>query len=328
MSALGTNGRNGVLLAVEECNAIGGIEGHLIKLITKDDKHEEEQAIKVDQELIKEGVVAIIGHMTSTMSVKAVPLINKENMVMISPTTSKLSGLDDNFIRMLPYDQTNMHLAKYVYDGLGLRKLAIVYDLSNIAFSQLIRDNFTSAFESFGGKIILSKEFRSGTNIDYIYLVKTLLEHQSEGLLIVAGAIDTAMICQHIRKSGSKIYLLANGWSGTDEIIQHGGPAIEGLIFPIMYNKDSQAKKFLEFKNHFNNRFGYIPDFAAVYAYEAAQLLFNALSESTDPSKLKEIILKQAMLDGLQGEITLDKYGDAQRKTFIISINNGKINVL
>jgi len=328
MSELGINGRNGVLLAVEERNGKGGIQGHHIKLITKDDKHDEKQALKVDQELIKEGVVAIIGHMTSTMSVKAVPLINKKKLVMISPTTSKLSGIDDNFIRMLPYDQTNQHLAKHAYHRLGLKKLAIVYDLSNIAYSQLVRDDFSAAFESLGGKIILSKSFRTSPDIDYIHLTKSLLESQPEGLLIVSGALDTAMICQHIRKACSKIFILANGWSGTDELVHHGGPAIEGLIFPIMYNKDSDTKLFLEFKTLFINRFGYVPDFASVYAYEAAQLLFNALCESTEPEKIKQVILKQARLDGLQGEITFDKYGDAQRKTSITSINNGKINVL
>ncbi|MFT5730449.1 MAG: ABC-type branched-subunit amino acid transport system substrate-binding protein [Desulforhopalus sp.] len=60
MSDLGINGRNGVLIAVEERNAAGGIDGQIIELITKDDKHEVEQALKVDQELFREGVVAIL----------------------------------------------------------------------------------------------------------------------------------------------------------------------------------------------------------------------------------------------------------------------------
>ena len=328
MSELGINGRNGVLLAVEECNASGGIEGYLIKLITKDDQHDEEQALKVDQQLIQEGVVAIIGHMTSTMSVKVLPMINKNKMLMISPTTSKLAHLDDYFIRLIPYDQTNSYLAKYAYHRLGLKHLTIVYDLSNIAFSQMVRDDFTKAFESIGGKIILSKAFTSGIKIDYINLVKALIDSKPEGLLIIAGALDTAMICQHIRIAGSQIPVMHNGWAGTKELVEHGGPAIEGIIFPIMYNKDSRAKSYIEFKKRYQKRFGHEPDFASVYAYEAALLLINALSESTNPEKLKDIILKQAKLDGLQGEITFDKYGDARRKTSIVKINAGSIIVL
>jgi len=328
MSELGINGRNGVLLAIEECNATGGIDGHLIKLITKDDKHDEKQALKVDQELIKEGVTAIIGHMTSTMSVKVIPLINKEKMLMISPTTSQLSRLDDYFIRLIPYDQTNFYLAQYAYHQLRLKNVTIVYDLSNSAFSHMVRDDFTKAFESSGGKIILSKSFNSSPELDYINLIKTLIDSKPDGLLIIAGSLDTAMICQHIRMTGSQIPVMHNGWAGTKELVQHGGPAIEGILFPIMYNNDSQEKLFIEFRHRYKKRFGHDPDFASVYAYEAALLLINALSESTNPKKLKDIILKQARLDGLQGEITFDKYGDAQRKTSIVKIKDGKIFLL
>jgi branched-chain amino acid transport system substrate-binding protein len=144
---LGINGRNGVILAVEEANNAGGISGHPIKLICKDDQQNETRALNVDQELINEGVIAIIGHMTSTMSVKVLPLINKTKILMISPTTSKLSCQDDYFIRLLPYNETNRPLAQYAYHKLNLRKLTIVYDLSNIEFSQLIRDDITKEFE-------------------------------------------------------------------------------------------------------------------------------------------------------------------------------------
>ncbi|MBW1797231.1 MAG: ABC transporter substrate-binding protein, partial [Deltaproteobacteria bacterium] len=77
LSYLGTAGRNGVILAVEEINEAGGINGRPVELITRDDGHDPKVAVKVDRELIGEGVVAIIGHMTSSMSMAALPLINK-----------------------------------------------------------------------------------------------------------------------------------------------------------------------------------------------------------------------------------------------------------
>jgi branched-chain amino acid transport system substrate-binding protein len=67
-SDLGIQGRNSVMLAVEEINSQGGINGRPLQLITKDDKQDPQTALKVDRELIDEGVITIIGHMTSTMS--------------------------------------------------------------------------------------------------------------------------------------------------------------------------------------------------------------------------------------------------------------------
>lgn len=328
MSELGINGRNGVLLAVEELNAAGGINGQTVELVTKDDKHQGEQALKVDKELINEGVVAIIGHMTSAMSVKAVPLMNDAEMVMISPTTSKLAGIDDYFIRILPYGKSNHFLASYTYQRLGLENVAIVYDLSNAAFSELMKKDFTTEFATFGGQISIAKPYLSGPNVNYIEIVETLLQSQPQALLIIAGPLDTAMICQHIRMSGSQIPIMLNGWTGAKELIEHGGPAVEGVFYTNMFNQNSKIPRYVDFKSRFQKRFGSEPNFAAVYSYEAAQLLFKALSESVDPTELKGIILNSGKLEGLQGDISFDKYGDAHRKTSIVAIQNRQIVIL
>ncbi|MFO7717430.1 MAG: ABC transporter substrate-binding protein, partial [Desulfohalobium sp.] len=68
-SDLGVHGRNGATLAVEEINDRGGIHGRSLRLLPRDDGNSAAQAKAVDRELIDQGVVAIIGHMTSSQSV-------------------------------------------------------------------------------------------------------------------------------------------------------------------------------------------------------------------------------------------------------------------
>ncbi|MEW5815083.1 MAG: ABC transporter substrate-binding protein [Spirochaetota bacterium] len=113
-SDLGIAGRNGALLAVEEITSAGGIKGRPVVLITKDDQQDPVAALKVDKELIDEGVVAIIGHMTSVMTMSVIPFINKSEILMISPTTStnELTNIDDYFFRTLPAnkDETDAEL--------------------------------------------------------------------------------------------------------------------------------------------------------------------------------------------------------------------------
>ena len=99
---LGIAGRDGVILAVEEINSAGGINGREVKLLVKDDKQDAETAVNVNEELIQQGVAAIIGHMTSSMSKAGVKAINDKKVFMLSPTTStnELTGLDDYFFRL------------------------------------------------------------------------------------------------------------------------------------------------------------------------------------------------------------------------------------
>ena len=331
LSDLGIAGRNGVILAVEETNKAGGINRRPLELITKDDKQDPKMAVKVDKELINEGVVAIIGHMTSAMSIAAVPLINKEKILMISPTTStnKLTGIDDYFLRVTPPNKAETdHLARHAFKGMNLQKIAAVYDLSNRAYTEGFFNNFKSEYENMGGEVIQAETFTSGLEVSFTNLAKALLEPDPDGLLIVAGALDTAMICQHIRKTGSKAFIISCGWAMTGDFLQHGGPAVEGVVFSHPLDKENPHKAYLEFKDRFGERFGHEPNFAAAKGYEAARILLEGLTKSDDPNKLKATILEQEVFHGIHGNFKMDKYGDPQRKLFLITVKNGQLRTL
>ncbi len=332
ISDLGISGKQGVSLAVEQINQAGGINGRPVELIIKNDKQDPEVAVQVDQELIKEGVVAIIGHITSSMSMVAVPQINKEKIVMLSPTasTNDLAGIDDYFLRVQPPNiKEDYHLAQHAFKGMKLRKMAGVYDLSNRAYTEGCYSNFVSKFESMGGTLIFTTTFTSGQEVSHLDIAKNILNSNPEGLMIAAGALDTAMICQHLRKLGSHIPVVSSGWAMTPDFLQHGGTAVEGVVFSIPgYVKDSKDKRYLEFRKQFNERFGKEPNFSSVNSYEAAQVLFIVLSKTDDVEKIKDTILNQQIFPGLQGDIKIDKYGDADRKAILQTVKNGQYKTM
>ena len=84
-------------------------------------------AVQADRELIAAGVTAIIGHMTSSMTLAALSLINEQRVLMISPTTSteELAGIDDFFFRVLSTNKTETdNLADHTFHTRGLREVA------------------------------------------------------------------------------------------------------------------------------------------------------------------------------------------------------------
>ncbi len=331
LSDLGTAGRNGVILAVEEVNIEDGINSRMIILITRNDKNDPEVALNADRELIDEGVVAIIGHMTSSMSMAAVPLINSEKIVMISPTTStdELTGIDDFFFRVIPSNKPETdHLSTYIFDQKCLKRMAVIYDLSNQAFSERVYLNFRESLENMGGEITGVETFTSGVPESFFSLVKQLLAPEPGCIFIIAGALDTAMICQQVRKIGSDVLMVFSGWAMTPDLIDNGGPAAEGIIFSQTINDESQNENFLRFKNDYENRFGSKPSFAAIYGYEAARVIINALSIDDSKEKLKDTIIKNNEFQGLQTIFRIDRYGDVHRKRFIVTIRNGQFGVL
>ena len=107
-------------------------------------------------------------------------------------------------------------------------------------------------------------------------------------------------------------------------LIQQGGVSVEGVILPQTYNEQSTHPAYIAFKQQFEQRFGVMPNFAATGGYDAAQLLIQALRETTKPAGVKSAILKQNVLHALQGDMTIDQYGDAQRETFLFTVRNGQ----
>ena len=76
-SDFGESVRNGVILAVEQQNLAGGINGRKIELLVRDDGQDKDKAIKAAQELIALHPDIIIGPVTSSMATVVVPLMEQ-----------------------------------------------------------------------------------------------------------------------------------------------------------------------------------------------------------------------------------------------------------
>jgi branched-chain amino acid transport system substrate-binding protein len=328
-SELGVSERAGALHAVEEINEAGGLKGRLLELIIKDDHNDPETALKGDRELIREGVVAIIGHATSTMSSAAVHLINQEKILMIAPTasTTKLSGIDDYFIRITPVSDAEMSaLAKVAINKLGLKSVAVIYDLSNKGLTETNLENFQTSYELLQGKVSAKIPFISGKTNEFSKLIQKTLGSNSDGIFLLAGSIDAALICQQVRKLNSDIPIITIGWATTSDLIQHGGKAVEDLKFVQVIDINSQNPKFQKFAKQLKKKFQREPNFGAMYAYQAVYMLYEAMKHAPNLNSetLKNYIIKRKSFPGLQNDVVIDEFGDSQGNFMLFTIKNGK----
>lgn len=322
--------KNGVILAIDEVNKKGGIRGNKIKLIIKDDQNDKEISQKIDKELIDEGVVAIIGHTTSSMTIASLNLINQTKTLMIGTTvTAKegIAGIDDYFLRVSPIGNETESLKQsiYAYNN-NIKKISVIYDSTNKTYSLEWLNNFKTKYEELGGQIIFTKEFESNTSVSYINFVKELLEVKSDGILIIASTINTALLCQQIRKSNNSIPIFSSGWAMVDEVIQYGGASMEGVVFSHHFDKESKLKTYLNFKEKYIKKFNTEPSFDVVAGYDAATLLTQGLynSKSLKSDKIKQSILNMDVFNGVMGNIHIDRFGDAEKEYFLFIVKDGK----
>ncbi len=320
---LGIAGRDGVQLAVERTNAAGGVSGRKVELVTRDDEQDPEVAKRVVRELVNQGVAAIVGPMTSAMGVAVVPVANEAETVLVSPTatTEALSGIDDHFFRVTSttrvYASRN---ARYQVDSKHMRHIAAIYDLGNRAFTESWLKNFEGAFVQGGGELVQTVTFTSGETTSYLSLGEELLRPHPDGVLIVANSMDSALICQQIRKLDADIPITLADWGATERLLELGGKAVEGVTVVQTFDRDSTAPRYQEFRKAYIDRFQREPGFAGVYAFDAAEVILNTLEKRERGQNLREAILAIRQYEGLQSPFRFDDFGDVIRPHVSMSI--------
>ncbi|MDX1451225.1 MAG: ABC transporter substrate-binding protein [Oleiphilaceae bacterium] len=330
VSDLGGPSRNGMLLAIEAINRQGGIGGHHIQTFIKDDKQDPATARKAIAELIKEEVDVIIGPVTSTMAMAVIDQVNEAQVLMmgVTVTTDELSGKDDYFIRCLA--STDIHAAKvahYLVDNLGLKSYSAIIDLSNASYTQSWIQHFEQTFKQQGGAKGKLFEIHSG---DHQGMVETAAEAaavESDIVVLVTNALDGAILAKILRSHDENIMLALAEWAGTERLIELGGRFVENAIVPQYINNNSTSASYLDFRERYMERFTIAPGFPSMIAYDATNVVLQALQQNADTDALKQTILSTKNYHGLHGDIQIDKFGDGTGHTFITQVQNGRFRV-
>lgn len=327
---LGLSGRNGATLACEEINRAGGINGRKLELILADDQQDPQTARAEVQRLVDEGVLAIVGPMTSAMAMATVDLVNKHQVVMLSPTvtTEELTGKDDYFLRVCSgTDQYSANMARHLVKFQQVGNVAVVYDLNNRAFTESWFLGFKRELENQGGALVTAETYRSGPEAHFSDLAKTLSQNHPDAILSIASAMDTAMLSQQLRKQGFQKIIAGPSWSATEQLLNMGGQAVEGVILCQFFDRLSKNPAYLDFLQQYRKRFREEPGFVTVAAYDAVNLLASAMRQKQGKN-LKASILQHRSFSGLQQSFSLNQYGDAIRKSYITMVKDGNFSVL
>ena len=330
-SDLGIDGYNGALLAVEIRNKASGVKGRPVELIARDDQQDSVIANQVVNELVRLKVSAIIGPMTSSIAAAVVPKINEAQLVMVSPTVtaSSLSGLDDYFFRVLA--ATTQFANKSADDHflrLGLRKVVAITDQRNAAYTESWLSDYQRSFEAQGGKLVQRFEFNSDHNTLFADLARKLVETHADGLLILANSVDAAMLIQHIRQLSATLTIATSEWAATERLIELGGRTVEGITVAQFINRQSTQASYITFRQSYVKRFGSEPGFAALTAFDAVNVVLEAIEHQRPGQTLKQSLLAHKSFAGAQSAVVFDGFGDTLRETYLTTITNGSFVTL
>jgi branched-chain amino acid transport system substrate-binding protein len=301
--------------------------GRPLKLVACDDGAAPESAVEADAQLIKAGVAAIVGHMTSAQTLAALPQAAAAGLVMVSPTTAtpELSGKKDLFFRVIPTNVAwGLALAHYAA-GAGRPAVCLLGDSDNLSYVQSFLDAFAQAYAEAGGQVACRRMFSSREGADWAALVDAAAGRGVGAVVAAASAKDVAALARAMDAADARLPILCPTWPYTREILTMGGHSVDGIVFAASYTEDNPRPRFQDFLRRYQERFGWPANFAAVYAYEAVEVLAAALGRTGGRAAgLPEALTALGQQEGLMGPFAFDANGDVQRQTFLVTIRNGR----
>jgi branched-chain amino acid transport system substrate-binding protein len=102
-------------------------------------------------------IVAISGHTFSGSTAASIPIYNKARLPMLSASATRAdltSTADQDVFNRIPFtdDIQGTEAAKYLYEKLGVRKLAVMHD--GDAYGQGLAERVKEVYESLGGEVV------------------------------------------------------------------------------------------------------------------------------------------------------------------------------
>jgi branched-chain amino acid transport system substrate-binding protein len=306
----------GAQLAADEINAQGGLLGKKVEIVPADDSADPSKAQAVAQGLVSQGIVAVIGHKDSGVSIPASAVYHAAGIVEITPTSSNpqltAQGFDTVF-RVCPVDKTQGPvLAEFMIQKLGLNKLAVLY--ANTAYGEGLNTEFQARAIALGITPVLTQQIKRGDK-DFSAALKAIQPLNPQAIFYAGSLPEAIIIVQQMKELGIKATFVGGDTLFQPEFALQAGTASEGAyvssFFPDLSQSGDQAAKnwIASYRDTFKRDPGGNSSGGYVAAMSAFQAIKNA--NSTDSGQIK-VALKKLDMSSFIGRIAFDANGDLQ----------------
>jgi branched-chain amino acid transport system substrate-binding protein len=325
----GTSHRGGADIAVEELNAAGGVNGGEVSYETGDDLGDPQQAVLVAQGFIDdEDIVFVNGHMFSGATIAAGAMYEEAGIPMVSPsaTNPDITDLGDYIWRICMTDGFQGEgLANYTVSDLGFTQAAILVDDSD--YGRGLADAYEAAFEAAGGQVVAREQYTAG-DTDFRAQLTTVRGANPEIIFLSGYYPEGSKIAQQARELGIEAQMLGSDGYASDELIELGGQAVEGMLVSTFfdYSKDDpEVQQFVEAYRAANNDAN--PDWFAASSYDVIKLVAEAATQagSNERDAINEALAGLGTYEGITGAITFDENGDVQKPLSIVIVQGGTL---
>jgi branched-chain amino acid transport system substrate-binding protein len=329
--------KDGAMLAIDEANAAGGVGGYTIDAVLLDDgtatagQYDPAQAATNARKMVSDdAVVAAIGPMMSGSGKAMSPILSEGGLATITPSSTNPDITNPKFagqyrpkgkaiyFRTVTTDAfQGPNMANYFADTLKVKSVYVLDDSG--AYGVGLADAFQAQAKKRGINV-LGRDQLNPKESDYTTTLTKIKSLKPDalyyggvgqaGVKVVKQAYD--IIPDIIKSGGDGVYAAA-------VLTGAGFPAAQGwyatTASPNMVENPDSAPMI----ERFVKKYGTQPDNYSITAYDAAQVILDAIK--TVAASGKEVTrdairdaIQQSHVKTLQGEVSFDANGDIENR--------------
>jgi branched-chain amino acid transport system substrate-binding protein len=340
---MGESMRNGIRIAVNEINSVGGINGKKIELIERDDQAKNDVGAKIAEEFVQKKVVATIGIVNTGVGLASIDAYQKAKiplMIAVSTGTSLTQkfappAATENYIfRVAPTLDLEARILAADIKRRNLSDVAILADAT--AYGAAGLKAFQEQSKLAGLNLVAEDRFNIGDK-DMSTQVSHARDRGAQALVLWGIGPEMAVIAKNKKALDWNVPLFGSWTFSMENFISGAEKAGNGAMMPQTFIQEagSVGKNGFLLSYMRNYKTVTIPSaMSAAQGYDGMHLLYSALRQanSDDGKKIKEAL--ENLKTRYQGAITnyykpfstTDHNAITQNMLLMAKIHGGKIN--
>jgi branched-chain amino acid transport system substrate-binding protein len=330
----GTNFRDGVLLAIDEINAKGGILNRKIDTPLLDTRSDAAVSRAQIQKVLDNNPYVILGPVFSGSVLVDITLTQQAEIPeIVGGEAAAITQKGDPYVFRTSFGQqfSMPKIANYIRDGVKAKSVALVW--VNNDFGKGGRDTFVKEMAARNIKVVADVSTESG-QADFSADVVKIKAANADAIFVYLNEEESARFLREAKKQGVTAPLIGETTLLGQKVIDLAQGAAEGVRGHVGLTVDAPIPAVTEFAERFKKRFNYVCDHNGIKGYTAIYIIkyvtekMGKFDGKLFAQTLHGLTITPQEEPGVLMEVTFDNNGDVDRASFLGEVASGKQKIV
>jgi branched-chain amino acid transport system substrate-binding protein len=172
---------------------------------------------------------------------------------------------------------------------------------------------------------VIEQKFMPG-DTDFRRQLRVIQDSRVDGIVLWTDIGKAAMILKQMQELGMKQRVFGSHRTIGEQLLQLAGPAAEGFEALYPYDPTREDARWRDFNHVYEARFNDRPDHFAALAYDAMQILVNAICRAgLNKGRIRDALTGVESYKGVTGDMVFDPNCKNISPMFLATVHNGTI---